>query len=123
MKKIIGLFLLLFSINGYCDWVNVGESDDGNYTTYVDFNTKKTVGGYIRVWTLMDMKKPEGNIKSLIALEEFDCSTDRKRTIQLTGYKDSMGAGGTVGTEEGSKRWTYVIPNSLIDIMYKSVCK
>jgi hypothetical protein len=123
MKKIIGLFLLLFSINGYCDWVHVGESDDGNYTTYVDINTKKTVGRYIRVWTLMDMKKPEGNIKSLVTLEEFDCSSDRKRVIQLTGYKDSMGTGGTVGTEEGSMRWTYVIPNSLVDVMYKRVCK
>jgi hypothetical protein len=123
MKKIIGLFLLLFSINGYCEWVNVGESDDGNYISYVDFNTKKTVSGYIRVWTLMDMKKSEGDIKSLIALEEFDCSSDRKRTIQLTGYKGSMGTGGTVGTEEGGNKWTYVIPNSLIDVMYKRVCK
>lgn len=39
MKKIIGLVLVFFSVNGFCAWTQVVSSQGAD--VYVDFATKK----------------------------------------------------------------------------------
>lgn len=121
MKKIIGLFLMVFSVNCFADWINVSTTEDGIAKFYVDFSTKKKVGGYIRVWSLMDLNRTH-KIRSYKALEDYDCNADRIRLIQLTSYSGRMGSGSVIETTRGADEWDYVIPGSVEATKFRRVC-
>lgn len=123
MKKIIGLFLLLFSINGYCEWTIVSVNETKTTSLFVDLSTKKSVGGYVRVWILLSRENSDSRFKSFKSLEEIDCSGERKRTLQMTPYTDVMGGGSSLGTEYGDGRWSYIVPGAMESFMFKRVCR
>ena len=116
MKKLLTIFLLLFSINGYCEWTPVSSGNDG--VTYVDFSTIKKSGNYLRSWGLIDFK---GNF-SLIYLTEYDCSEERSRDLSLTSYSGPMGTG-IPKISNITPNWVYHRPNSSGFIVLKSVCR
>lgn len=60
---------------------------------------------------------------SIVAFEEFDCSNEKTRTLQLTGYAGRMGEGIPVKTQEGDGRWKYMTPDSISRGVYKVICK
>ena len=123
MKKLLTIFLLLFSINGYCEWTRVGNSEDKDITIYIDKSTIKRVGGYIRVWSLWDMQKPNNKMLSMMSLEEYDCSNEKKRVIQLAGYTGRMAGGNSVGTQQGDNNWSFVAPGTVGTNIHNEVCK
>ena len=116
MKKLLTIFLLSFSINGYCEWVKVTSGTTG--TQYIDFSTIKRNGKYLRVWDLIDFN----NKTSQISLTQFDCDEERTMLISLTGYSGSMGTG-TPSSTPINPKWEYEIPNTNGYILLKRVCK
>ena len=122
MKKLLTMFLLLFSVNGYCEWTQVSTNEKGDSKLYLDFSTKKNVSGYTRIWVLLDSKRPDDKYKSFITLEEFDCSGERKKTLQLTPYSGSMGKGNSAGTLNENFNWTFVTPGTMEATMFRQVC-
>ena len=122
MKKLLTIFLLLFSINGHCEWTQVTTNEKGDSKLYLDFSTKKNVNGYTRVWVLLDINRTDVNYKSYITLEQFDCSGERKKTLQLTPYSGSMGRGSSSGTQNDNFNWTYITPGTVEANMFKQVC-
>ena len=116
MKKLLTIFLLSFSINGYCEWVKVTSGTTG--TQYIDFSTIKRNGKYLRVWNLIDYTDKT----SQISLSDYDCDEDRTLLISLTTYSSSMGTG-TARSEPIISKWEYEIPNTIGYILLKRLCK
>jgi hypothetical protein len=123
MKKVIGAFLILFSVNSFANWTLVSTGDDKSTKIYMDFSTIKIVGGNKRVWTLMDFSKPNENISSFKVLEEYDCNGGRRRTIQITAYSGRMGSGNSLGTENEGSQWSYVAPETIEMGNFRKICK
>lgn len=93
MKKLLVTFLLLFSINGYCNWFKVVESD--STTTYIDDSTIKKTNKSIRVWILTNQRTPvkldNGKMyRSYVSLVEVDCGEQKSRNLSTTLYQDAM---------------------------------
>jgi hypothetical protein len=122
MKKIIGLFLVFFSVNCFAEWIFVSSTTDDTIRIYVDFSTKKKVGGYIRVWSLMDKNKTGEKVRSYKVLEEFDCSLDRNRVIQMSSYSEPMGNGNVINSLGGDNPWNYITPGSVEAGKFRRVC-
>jgi hypothetical protein len=123
MKKLLAIVLVLFSVNCFANWTFVSTNDDNSIKTYLDFSTIKTVGGFKRVWSLMDFSKPKDNISSFKVLEEFDCRGEKRRTIQISAYSGRMGSGNTLGTENGNGQWSYVAPGTIEMGTFRKICK
>lgn len=122
MKKIFGLFLIFFSVNCFADWTLLSTSHDETIKTYVDFTTKKKVGGYIRVWSLTDSSRTDKKILSFKVLEEYDCSLDRIRLVQMTAYSGRMGGGNVINTIKGDSSWNNIALGSVEDRLFKRIC-
>ena len=66
MKKLLLLlFSILISFNSYGEWTQTAEWDNGD-TQYIDFDTIKSVDGYVLWWGLKNKDYDDG-YKSLMA--------------------------------------------------------
>ena len=125
MKKLLSLFLLLFSINGYCGWFKVIESD--STTTYIDDSKIKNKDKFIRVWVLTDQKNPvkldNGKVyQSYVSFVEIDCRDDKSRDLSTTLYQDSMGRGNPLINLNEVSKWSFSPPGSVGDSLIKFSC-
>jgi hypothetical protein len=122
MKKLLAIILVLFSVNCFAEWSFVTSSTDKTIQIYVDFSTKKKVGGYIRVWSLVDTSRTFKKVHSYKVLEEFDCSLDRTRLIQMSAYSGRMGVGDVINTTKGDNSWDYIRPKTVEEDVFKRIC-
>lgn len=125
MKKLLTIFLLSFSINGYCEWFKVVESD--STTTYIDDSKIKKKDKFIRVWTLTSHKIPvkldNGKIyQSYVSFVEIDCREDRSRNLSTTIYEDSMGKGNPVVVLNEVSKWSFSSPGTVGDSLIQFSC-
>lgn len=94
------------SPTAHAEWTLVAESSDAS--VYLDYSTIKRFQGTVRVWELFDnpkgAKSPDGKLlyKSSKTLEEFDCSSDRSKTIQFLWYSSVMAMGEIVYKDVGN---------------------
>ena len=125
MKKLLTIFLLSFSINGYCEWFKIVESD--STTTYIDDSKIKKKDKFIRVWTLTSHKIPvkldNGKIyQSYVSFVEIDCREDRSRNLSTTIYEDSMGRGNPVVVLNEVSKWSFSSPGTVGDSLIQFSC-
>lgn len=122
MKIITAVLLLLSAFGVRAEWDRVVTSVSGR-TFYLDLSTiKKTAIGY-RVWELANYAKPnEVGAFSHKALMEFDCSEERSRSIQLSGFSEPMGEGAVGDITTSPNQWSYVVPQSVDETLLKTVC-
>ena len=55
-----------------------------------------------------------------IDLEEYHCTEKKRRILSLTQY--SLG-GGIIFSDNSPGEWSFIIPNSMADVVFKEVCK
>ena len=125
MKKLLTIFLLLFSINGYCEWTVVDLDKDGN--GYMDFSTIKRSSTSVRVWELLDFKNTQslGSIyyNSIVSFREYDCSQDRVRGLSSTYFSNTMGSGNPIKQFNQPTDWKYVLPGTVGSKKLNILCK
>jgi len=125
MKKLLPLFLLLFSINGHCEWTSVGGTDFG--TSYIDYSTIKRNGNVVRLWEMTSFKSLQNvdGIKYLSSkdLVEFDCNEEKFRYLSLSVFSLRMGEGNVVSSVNSIGPWDYLIPDSQGRVVFNLVCK
>jgi hypothetical protein len=128
MKKLtlltVLIFSLMFSSTSFADWTKVSENViGGNF--YIDFERIGKHGGYVYFWYLRDGLKPdEDGTLSAKMYNQGDCKLFRYKRLSFSFYKEPMG-GGTGDVSEPVKEvqgWMYPLPNSVDEIMLKSVC-
>ena len=125
MKKLLTIFLLLFSINGYCEWTVVDLDKDVN--DYMDFTTIKRSSTSIRVWELLDFKNTQSldgmYFNSIVSLREYDCSQDRVRVLSSTYFSNKMGSGNLIKQFNQPTDWKYLLPRTLGSKKLNILCK
>ena len=125
MKKLLPIFLLLFSINGYCEWTPSDSDNDGR--GYIDYSTIKRSSNIVKIWELIDYKNPQKynslTYKSIVSLREYDCSNEKVRGLSISYFSDSMGKGNPVNIVNQPSDWMYLPPGSMGLSKLKSVCK
>lgn len=127
MKNLLLIFTLLvstlmFSTPSYGEWTKLFKTVNGNIF-YVDFERIRKHDGYIYYWLLQDYLKPTkfGDLSATF-YQQGDCKLFRNKILTDSYYKNPMGAGTSSTSNKPEKNWTYPSPNSLNEIILKSVC-
>ena len=127
MKTLLTIFTLVFTVmfssTSFAGWTKVSENVHGTF--YVDFERIRKVDGYIYFWWLSDFLKPNkwGSL-SAQAYSQGDCKLFRTKYLEDLYYKGQMGKGNrNGGSNKPDKNWTYPNPDSVHEMLLKSVCK
>jgi hypothetical protein len=127
MKNLLLIFTLLFSTvmfssTSFAGWTKVSENVDGT-TFYVDFGRIRKHDGFVYYWTLLDYLKPNkyGTLSSKI-YKQGDCKLFRFKSLSFVHHKQPMGGGTGDGNSPKNPEWRYPSPNSVNEILLKSVC-
>ncbi|WP_426110422.1 surface-adhesin E family protein [Massilia sp. PWRC2] len=116
--------------NAAAEWTLISEGANNNL--YADFATVRRSGGNVKVWTLSDRAKatmspgnPAKTYRSMVTLQEVDCSDEKMRALQLTTYENGMGAGKQLdfATRANNPSWQYAEPGTVAEDVVKAVCK
>jgi len=106
------------------NWVDIYNSDE--FTYYIDKTSIKKVAKNMRVWSLIDYKKPKKNgrftANSYVSLTEYDCADEKSITLKQTMYSGNMGAGDNSPIDLIGERWDYITPNTINESVFKAVC-
>ena len=131
MKKLLSSLILvvLFSVQASAfaeaDWRKYYIVDDVEF--YVDANSIRKTGSYLRAWTLQDFRTEriwqDMRIKSILELEHFDCKNERTRTIKYTVFSENMRKGKALYTSEEVEDFEQVTPDSRGGYLLRSVCE
>lgn len=99
----------------------MSENVDGD-TYYLDFERIRKNDGSVYFWVLSDYLKPtkHGDLSSKVYYEG-DCKLFRMMRLSSSYHKQPMG-GGTGDVNTLKQDWSYPSPNSVIEIILKSVC-
>ena len=125
MKNLLLIFVFLFPITSYAEWLKF-EKDIGE-TVYIEINSIKQNNGYFYYWTLTDFEKPNPDFKGALSIKtlwEADCSEPRRiKTLSGTTYKSPMGQGKyNESTSDKDSKWIYVAPQSRGEKWMNFVC-
>ena len=104
MRIALTLSLLLAAAPVLADWVKVARTDAAVH--YVDPVTVHDEGGLRRAWVMQDMVEtgPE-RMRSLRALQEYDCAGERFRYLALVAYDKPMASGEVLAAYGLSDTW------------------
>ena len=84
----------------------------------------KKQGGFVYYWSILDYSKPTkyGDVSSKV-YKQVDCELFRYKYLSDSYYKESMAEGEiTSSSNEPDKEWNYPPPESLNELVLKSVC-
>lgn len=116
-----GILLTVASFSVCAEWVKVKDADIANL--YFDPTSVKRNGDLRRVWELTDVKATNVfGMKSSRSLSEYDCKTDRTRTLAIATFTGQMAAGNLIERSDVAGDWQYIAPGAVSDIILKRVC-
>ena len=121
MRVVLALSLLLAAAPLRAEWLKVGETDAAVH--YIDAATIRRDGNLRRVWTVQDMRDTDpAGVRSIRALEEYDCLTERFRYLSLTAHSAPMAGGEVVAAHILDDNWTARPPGTKPSAIEKIVC-
>ncbi|MDP1558945.1 MAG: hypothetical protein Q8L82_08630 [Nitrosomonas sp.] len=88
MHKTILIFLLIITTNpAWAEWSKMGEANDR--TQYIDYTSLRKNGHLVKAWSLVDLKKKEGNYSppSKIIQKTLDRFLGKKNSIPFHAEK------------------------------------
>ena len=124
MKKL--LFVLLLSISSvvHAQWTFV--LDANNTSFFIDNTTISQVSQFKRAWFKLeyssDSEMPKVGILSSRVYREFDCREKKVRNLSFTGFSQAN-LTGEATTSNKISDWSFIGPNTNVEIMLKIVCK
>lgn len=126
MKKLLFLFLLIFSSQSFAEWKAVSIGNDRVF--YVDFDNLTESDGYIFFWELVNLKEAEkfgrDYYKSYIEYKQADCKLFQVRNKGKTYiYSQEFGRGNLIQEVEYDGAWLVVPPDSNLEVVLNKVCK
>jgi hypothetical protein len=124
MKKIYLILFLLFSINASADWTEVARSENGLSIHYIDFETKKISGDYIKIWELVSYPNKlhqDYDIYSAKNLLLVDCYNESFKYLTSI-YYDGLKGGNVITSENSPSDWSFNPPGSTGYTELKIIC-
>ena len=115
MKKLlILLFSIIISFNSYGEFVEVTESADGSFTSYIDIATIKENNGYVYYWVLRDKLVPNKYGDFSVKLYfQVDCEIIKEKILSFNYFKQPMGQGDAEISTPSDPEWMYPPANSI----------
>jgi hypothetical protein len=121
MRVLLALSLVLAAAPLRAEWLKVGETDAAVH--YIDTATIRKDGNLRRVWTVQDMKDGDRTgIRSIRALEEYDCKQERFRYLSLTAHAAPMAGGQVIAAQALDDNWTGRPPGTNPSVIERIVC-
>jgi|688.fasta_scaffold112607_5 hypothetical protein len=132
MKKLLLILLLVFSQTVYADWKYVISSKDKISDTYIDSDSIKRDGKYVKVWIKTEYKEPQkdkwydffNTYRSVRSYEEWNCVDRSFTTISYDVFSKNSLQGKIVDSSSILLPVpTNIAPDSTEEILYKIICK
>ena len=126
---VIGLIMTGYAEVWGADWKLYSRTDLGDYYYDAESLTRPSKN-VVRLWTEL-FHSEEGKTQSMkvvgiefgmsVALQEIDCANNMSRLLRITHYDND---GMIIYSESlAEPKWNYIIPESMADILYKTICK
>ena len=95
MRIVLVALLMLANTSAWAEWERLGETDE--FIQYIDPATIRKDGNFIRVWALQDRQVQNADgVRSIRALEEYECKQVRSRLLSLSVHSGSMATGNVI---------------------------
>ena len=121
-KSCVLTLVMLIASPAWAVWEEVATGASGS-VAYIDPATIKKDGALRRVWGLSDIANPtSGGVLSRKLLREIDCKNEKARILTLVSYSKAMGDGVVLGSDNDVGQWDYIVPDSVLALIYKRVC-
>jgi len=134
------IFPLVTSVNGNDDWVIYETSYEGDVYSYSKVSIKPKTKDIVQVWSKLvysDKSRVEVIQKLMenglftkteleklsynVILQEIVCKEKKSRTVSIRYYDKDSNVLYSSAVEKII--WTYIIPDTVTDILRKKVCK
>lgn len=113
--------LVLISGPSYAEWVFVSGDAEAGMTVYVDPDTVRRQGDFVKMWYLSDRKTMEG-YGSIKTQREYDCAEARHRLLASSIFSGHMGEGKLLDDNVKEGQWIPVAPESSGQALWKFAC-
>lgn len=121
MRVVLALSLMLAAAPLRAEWLKVGETEAAVH--YIDTATIHRNGNLRRVWTVQDMRNADADgVRSIRALEEYDCAQGRFRYLSLTAHSGPMAGGEVIAAHQLDDNWTARPPGTGPSAIERIVC-
>lgn len=116
-----GLFMC--SQSAWAAWISVDKTTV--YEAFVEDEIVLVGNGQVRrAWSLLDNTSPgEKGEMSVRVFFEFDCGGKRLRSLQNSYYSETHARGVVLKATNTPGSWTNIVPDGLMDLYRKMVCR
>ena len=131
-KFIPAMLLAVVSNSAMAAWEQISTTDDGLQTNHVDRNSIQKKNHIVKMWSLVDFKKPQKLeesqspmfYKSIAKRFEYDCKKKQYRMTAYNYYSDKSGEGNIVIGDSNLDKsdWQKVEPDSFQEGLWKIAC-
>jgi hypothetical protein len=122
-KLFLALFLTIVSTNVMAEWTYISTTPEGDISYYYDFSTIQRTGNKVKVWSLLDNKKPsKTGIMSFKAQEEYDCSAETVAGLYLITSSDHMSSGSILNSLQVPYEPRPIAPDTVFKRILDMVC-
>lgn len=117
--------LLMLPVAALAKWDDFVTTDEA--VVYADRSNASRIGNVVRVTSVTDLKRPltieQGVVRSVVAVEEYDCGNRRLKLLSLIFHGGAMGEGKVVLPRRGGPgEWGLIEKGSLAESKLKVVC-
>ena len=121
MKWMLLLWLAVQPWLALADW----EAVDENFlaVVYIDPDKVRASSVYPQAWHLIDLReRAKTGAMSRLALMEYDCHDQRRRTLAFASKSEAMGEGKTLFTSAVSTPWKPVSGDTVAEKVLGMLC-
>ena len=104
------------------EWKWISSDSQGN-DFFIDVETIRIDGDFRKVWSYMNSSEGIHGAKSIRSRYEVNCKSERYRYSSLSAFAEKDLKGKQVGSEDGSRNWIDIPPNTNITTFYEIVCR
>ena len=111
----------MFASPSSAEWILVQETKEAK--SYVDADRIRDHKGYVYIWELLDLEKPnEHGVSSIMAYTVCDCDLFRFGPLSFSVHEEAMGEGIGKAINLKKHEWTYPKPQSRGETFLNIVC-
>ncbi|TXI20717.1 MAG: hypothetical protein E6Q62_00725 [Nitrosomonas sp.] len=126
IKKCLLIFILLIvATTAQAEWIEVRPAKQRQGETYYfDPMTAQKNRQFSKIWLLTSYdSKQKGGYHAIKSRYEFDCSSNKIRSITMLLYPDKIAAGAVIGAHhEESQDWFDFATDSIFQHIFKVIC-
>ena len=125
MKKILFIFLVLFSFNLYAEWTKAISFDNGD-ELYIDLSSVIKNNHKVKLWEMTNSNSPSiwknKTYFSSKLLREYNCKEKMESILYGISYSEKMGYGDIIYENNNPTEWTPIIPDTSGESIFNNFC-